>query len=93
MPDCKKAGCDVGNFVGCVNGVLHNSENSNDDQKTFFISHYINFAKVFKSMSNLKKKHEDYVLTLLAGLKLLREENKSLRNKLSEKKDLEHLEQ
>ena len=43
-------------------------------------------------MSNLKK-NEDYVLTLLAGLKFLREENKSLSNKLSEKKDLEQLEQ
>ena len=33
------------------------------------------------------------MLTLLAGLKFLREENKSLSNKLSEKRDLEHLEQ
>ena len=92
LSNCKKADCDIGNFVGCFKGVLHNSENSYDDQKTFFISHCINFAKVFKSMSNLKK-NEDYVLTLLAGLKFLREENKSLSNKLSEKKDLEQLEQ
>ena len=92
LSNCKKVDCDIGNFVGYLKGVLHNPENSCDDQKTSFISHYINFAKVFNPMSNLKK-NEDYVLTLLAGLKFLGEENKSLSEKLREKKDLRHLEQ
>ena len=38
-------------------------------------------------MKNLKKK-EDHVLTLLEGLKFLREENKSLAEKLTEKENL-----
>ena len=70
--------------MGCLKGVLFNPEKSCDEQKTFFISHYINFAKVFKSMSNLRK-NEDYVLTLLEGLKFLRDENKSLDKKLDQK--------
>ena len=38
-------------------------------------------------MINLKK-NEDYVLTLLEGLKFLREENNSLTEKLTEKENV-----
>ena len=53
LSDCKKADCDIGNFVVYLEGVLHNPENSYNDQKTFFISHCINFVKVFTTI----KKH------------------------------------
>ena len=56
LSDCKKADCDIGNFVGCLKGVLYNPENRYDNQRKLFMYHCINFAKVFKSMTNLKKK-------------------------------------
>ena len=67
LSDCKKGSdCDIGNFVGCLKGVLLDPDKSYDEQRLFFIFHCINFIKLLKSMSNLKK-NEDYVLTLLGA--------------------------
>ena len=67
LSDCKKGSdCDIGNFVGCLKGVLLDPDKSYDEQRLFFIFHCINFTKLLKSMSNLKK-NEDYVLTLLGA--------------------------
>ena len=46
--ECKKAGCYIGNFVGCLKDVLLDPKRSYDDQKNFFILHCINFSKAFK---------------------------------------------
>ena len=62
------------------NGVLFNSQNSYDDQRKIFISHCINYSKIFRSMLNLRK-HKIYVITLLEGLKFFREEKENLDKK------------
>lgn len=50
LSDCKKGddeGIEI--FVGCKS-VLFNPDNSYDEQKAFFISYYINIARMLKSM-------------------------------------------
>lgn len=59
--------------VGVLGLVLADPLKTYDERKGFFISHCGNFAKVFKSMYNLRQ-NESYVLNLLGGLKFLREE-------------------
>ena len=90
LSECDDNNCKIGIFVGCLKGVLFDPEKSDNEQREFFVSHCINFSRVFKSMSNLRK-NENYILTLLEGLKLLREDKKRLDKELGEiKKKNDH---
>ena len=87
LSDCRKRSVTLEIFVGCLKSVLFKPDKTYEEQRSFFLSHCANFLKVFRSMINLKK-NEDYVLTLLEGLKFLREENNSLTEKLTEKENV-----
>ena len=68
-------------------GVWLNPEKSYEDKRSFFTSHSINFANVFRSMSNLKKKkNEEYTITLLECLKYLRDKDKAIGEKAGQKR-------
>lgn len=73
--------CEIGIFVGCLKAVLHDPKESYDEQRNFFVLHCINFSKVVKSMLNLRR-NETYVITLLEGLKYLREGKECLDKRL-----------
>ena len=73
LSNCKDEKYKIGIFVGVLGLVLGDLQKTYDEQKACFISHCGNFAKVFKSMYNLRQ-NEPYVLNLLDGLKFLREE-------------------
>ena len=85
LTDYYKGECDLGTYVGCLKGVLLNPEKSYEDKRSFFTSHSINYTNVFRSMSNLKK-NEEYAITLLEGLKYLRDNNKSIGKKAGQKR-------
>ena len=85
LSNCKNNNCEIRTFIGFLKGVLLNPQKCYQEQRDFFISHCINFSKVFKSMLNLRK-NETYVITLLEGLKFLREEMECLDKKLEETK-------
>ena len=85
LTDSDKEECDLGTYVGCLKGVLLNPEKSYEDKRSFFTSHSINYANVFRSMFNLKK-NEEYAITLLEGLKYLCDNNKSIGEKAGQKR-------
>ena len=58
LTDCDKEECDLSTYVGCLKGVLLNPEKSYENKRSFFTSHSINYANVFRSMFNLKKNEE-----------------------------------
>ena len=85
LADCDKEESDLGTYVGRLKGVLLNPEKSYGDKRSFLTSHSINYANVFRSMSNLKK-NEEYAITLLEGLKYLRDNNKPIGEKSGQKR-------
>lgn len=90
LSDCKKSDDeDIEIFVGCKS-VLFNPDNSYDEQKAFFISYCINFAGIYVKC---EKKPRRLRVNYIQRFKFLREENKSLSNKLSQKEGSKDLEQ
>ena len=85
LTDSDKEECDLGTYVGCLKGVLLNPEKSYEDKRSFFTSHSLNYANVFRSMTNLKN-NEEYAITLLEGLKYLRNKNKHIGEKAGQKR-------
>ena len=70
LSSCEENECQVEACIDALKGLLFNSEQSCHEQITSFISHSLNYAKTFKSMTMLKK-DEGYVLALLSGLTFL----------------------
>ena len=86
----KDNNCEIEIFVRSLKVVLVDPKKGYNEQRKFFVSHCINFSRVFKSMSNLRK-NENFVFTLLEGLKFWREVKKCLDKELEEiKKKNDH---
>ena len=85
LTDYDKEECSLDTYVGCPKGVLLNPEKSYKDKRSFFTLHSINYANVFRSTTNLKK-NEEYAITLLQGLKYLRNKDKPIGEKAGQKR-------
>ena len=70
---CTEEDCDIGIFLNSFEKVLLNPNNSYDALRNFFVSHCLNYPKVFGYRINLKN-NEQYVIKLLKGLRYLRED-------------------